>query len=512
MGKYIGIDFGMQNLKVCYYDGIKNRRVDLEGNQQSISKVVKNAVFYTENEDKILTKFFFDSLEAEEARKWGDPDYVRYIKRELQKEKYTRSLCDGKYTFTAVQIAIDIFKQIIFKMNESRYDITAPTILTIPVVFSEAQKAVLKFCAESAGFQVQEIITEPFAALFSEEIFDACADIDSDEEDYVLMFDFGASTLDICLLKLENEANNISVETVSSTGLSYGGKDITDAISQFLMEKEQTLIEQIIEAGRLDQESAAATFFEYAEELKNELYEEEDTPEAKKDFFGSQLILKRTNVDKLLESLKIWDKIKKQIEEMFDATDEFDHDDYSIVSKVVMTGGTSRIQYFRDKMEELFEDAELIGDVEEEDTIYCSVSSGAVNYAKKNNISIKNSSPMCIGIVYGNGFEMALHRNSFYYAPGKRKQLQRKWLENNNWKIKVYQTLDQVREHANVDQEGIFFAGYIQLNKNLYASSKEDVYISLLYTPNGIVANTAMSNEIKQLIEEHIPLTTEVSV
>jgi molecular chaperone DnaK (HSP70) len=415
MENFIGIDFGMQNLKVCYFDGKKNSRVDLEGNQQSSSKVSKNVVFYEENEEQVLKRYFFSSKQAEEARKDGNPDYIRYIKRELQKESYFRTVCSEKYTFSALQIISDIFKQIYFKMNESRYDTISPTILTVPVVFSEAQKEMLKYCANQAGFPVKEIITEPFAALFSEEVLDECID-DVEDEDFVIMFDFGASTLDICLIKISKDKNDaLSVETISSTGLSYGGKDITDLITNYLIDKYSDIADAEIQSGRLDEKSKVATFFEYAERMKNSLYEEEDTPEIQEAFYGSKILLKRTNVDKLLESDKIWDRIVEAITDMFDSTDEFDSDDFSIVSKIVMTGGTSKIQYFRDKIEELFKKAEIIGDLEEDDTIYCSVSSGAVNFAKfanQENVIIKNSSPMNFGIELDNGFEKALNRNS----------------------------------------------------------------------------------------------------
>ncbi len=511
MNNYIGIDFGMQNLKVCYFDGKRNTRVDLEGNQSSSSKVSKNAVFYCENEEQILNRFFFGASQAEEARKFSDPDYIRYIKRELQKEHYTRQVCGGKYEFTALQIITDIFRQIYFKMSESRYDLSAPAILTVPVVFSEAQKEMLKFCAEQSGFRVHEIITEPFAALFSDEIFETCTeDIDEDDEEYIIIFDFGASTLDICLICLKNECEHLTVETISSAGLSYGGKDITDAISLWLMDKLSDFVQEQMEAGRLDEESAKATLFEYAEEMKNELYEEEDIPETKpRSFYGSKFVLKRTNVDKILDESGIWNKISETIEDMFDCTDEFDADDYSIVTKVVMTGGTSKIQYFRDKMEEMFSNAELVGDLEEEDTIYCSVSSGAVNYARQDDIIIKNSSPMNIGISVGSGFEKVLNRNSFYNVYGKRKQISIEWLNSNDWKINVYQTLDAVREHTKLDNENILYSGCIRLDRNLYEED-EDIVIQLKQTHCGIAATTASADEITNIIEENIPLKSEV--
>ena len=509
--KYIGIDFGMQNLKVCYFDGRKNNLVDLEGDQTNAGKVHKNAVYYAENEQLVLNRFFFGAQQAEEARKYGDADYVRYIKREIQKEKYLRPLCGGKYVFSAARIITDIFGQIYYKMNEYRYEMDAPVVLTVPVIFSEAQKAVLKFCAEKAGFKVKEIITEPFAALFSDDIFDECAaDIDDGEEEFTLMFDFGASTLDICLLKLKNANEALSVETVSSTGLSYGGKDITDKIAEYLMQKAANIIQEQMEAGRLDEVSAPVQFFEFAESMKNELYEEEDIPEITINVYGSKLTLKRTNVDNILDESGIWEKIAESVAKMFDATDEFDSDDYDIVKKVVMTGGTSKIQYFRDKMEKMFADAELIGDPEEDTVTYCSVSSGAVNYARKEDILIKNSEPMSVGIDVGKGFEKALNRNSFYNVPGKRKQIDRSTLEKNGWKIKVYQTLEDIREHSDTDNDGILYAGSIRLNKQLYNDTENDIYIRLMYTDCGIAAETEDAEEMENKIEQNIPLTTEV--
>lgn len=507
MANYIGIDFGMQNLKVCYFDGKGNNKVDLEGNQKSSSKVSKNVVFYEENEDEILKKYFFGSEQAEEARKYGDADYIRYIKRELQKESYSRSVCSGKYVFSALQIVTDIFIQIYFKMEEYRYDMTAPAILTVPVVFSEVQKEMLRVCAQKAGFNVTEIITEPFAALFSDEIFDECIDEVEDEE-LIVMFDFGASTLDICLVKISND-DELAVETVSSTGLSIGGKDITDSIVDYLSDKYSSVINSEIEAGRLDEESMKVTLFDYAEDLKNDLYEEEDTDEVQKKFYGSNIVLKRVNVDKILDSLKMWDKIVVAISEMFESTDEYDSDDFSLVTKVVMTGGTSKIQYFRDKVQSLFKKSEIIGDVEEDDSIYCAVSSGAVNFAMKDDINIKNSVPMSIGIEIGNGFEKVLNRNSIYNIPGKRKQLSVEWLNSNGWKIKVYQTLEMIREHTDVKNESILYSGVIKLNKELY-KAEEDVVVQFSFKKNGLVAATASAVEITNIIEEDILLDTEV--
>ena len=504
MKKITGIDFGMQNLKVCHFDGNKLWKVDLEGNPQNSSKASVNAVFYCENEEKQLTQFFFGSQEAENARKFHNPDYVRFIKRQLQKESYIRTFCKGKYRFSATDIITDIFQQVSLKMNESRLDVTAPVILTVPVVFSEAQKAKLKYCAEKAGFSVQEVITEPFAALFSESFYDECIDTEEDEANYILL-DFGASTMDICLFRIQNGGHTV-VEVLASTGISSGGKDITDLLVPFLEEKLQPVIAKVVQTGRLEENSVKAEIFELAEKLKNKLYEEEETPEISEPFYGDKAVLKQVNVNKLIEKSGIWEKIETAIEEMFDSLDE--PVDYSDISKLIMTGGTSKIEYFRQKAQKLFSDAELVGDVEDEEAIYCAVSSGSVNYAKNETIEILNSSAMCIGIDLGKGFERALNRNSFYGMRGRRIALIKSVLEQNNWKIKVYQTLKDVRNHAETNTKDMYYAGYVQLNPNFYENNT--IYLRLYCMPDGICAETASEENINQLIETSLTLKVEV--
>ncbi len=508
MSNFISIDFGMQNLKVCYYDGRKCHRVDLEGNQQSESKASKNAVYYTDDESGSLLRYFFGAEEAETARKYLSPDYVCYIKRELQKEHYSRSVCNGRYCFSALKITTDIFKQIFTKMTEARYDISAPTILTVPVIFSEIQKAMLRCCAEKAGFCVQEIISEPFAALFSEQFFDECIEkIDGSE--YVLILDLGASTFDFCLLNVQHESDLIEVKALSSAGISYGGKDITDALTAYLMNKYEDLSLSIISAGRLDEDTLQPAYFELTEDLKSSLYEEKDTAEFSRSFYGSKVNLKTANVDAILDDSKIWSKIEYIILNMIEETDEIDAED---ISKVIMTGGTSKIQYFRDRVEALFNEAKLICDPENPDSIFCAVSSGAINYAVQESATVSNSLPMSFGIDVGNGFESVLNRNSFFNVPGKRKQLSRSCLEKNNWRIRVYQTMSSVasvREHSDVKQEGFLYAGYIQLDPNKY-SQDGDICLLFKYTKYGLVASTTYIQDLKQYIDDGVLLSTEV--
>ncbi|MDE5771651.1 MAG: Hsp70 family protein [Ruminococcus sp.] len=501
MEKCIGIDFGMQNLKVCYSDGRKNYKVDLEGKQQSDLKLSPNVVYYYENDEGNLSKEFFASMKAEDARRAGSPDYIRYIKRTLQQEKWSTTVCGGKYTFSTEDIITDIFRQIAFKMEEYRYDMTAPAILTVPVVFSEMQKAKLRYCAEQVGFSVREILTEPFAAVFSDEIRDECLDVDDGEEKYVLVFDFGASTLDLCLLGVSED----TVCSLASAGINFGGKDISDMIAEDLKQKLSETVSELIEAGRIDDAMADFELFELAERMKNSLYEESETPETDDVFFGEKVVLKQVNIDKMLEKSGIWKKIENLTEEMLESVDEgVEVDD---ITQVVMIGGSSRIEWFREKTEDYFEDAELVGDPEEDDFIYNSVALGAINYVNEE-MEIRNSLSMAIGVNFGKGFEIALNRNTFYSAKGKRKQLSVDYLEKNSWKVRIYQTLNNTRR-AKVTDEGVLYAGFFELDSALYDT--ESIYIRLSQTKDGLIMETMqMKNDEYEVIEPCLKLRTEV--
>lgn len=501
MEKCIGIDFGMQNLKVCYSDGRKNYKVDLEGKQQSDLKLSPNVVYYCENDEGNLSKEFFASMKAEDARRAGSPDYIRYIKRTLQQEKWSTTVCGGKYTFFTEDIITDIFRQIAFKMEEYRYDMTAPAILTVPVVFSEMQKAKLRYCAEQAGFSIREILTEPFAAVFSDEIRDECLDVDDDEEKYVLVFDFGASTLDLCLLGVSED----TVCSLASAGINFGGKDISDMIAEDLKQKLSETVSELIEAGRIDDAMADFELFELAERMKNSLYEESETPETDDVFFGEKVVLKQVNIDKMLEKSGIWKKIENLTEEILESVDEgVEVDD---ITQVVMIGGSSRIEWFREKTEDYFEDAELVGDPEEDDFIYNSVALGAINYVNEE-MEIRNSLPMAIGVDLGKGFEIALNRNTFYSAKGKRKQISVDYLEKNSWKVRIYQTLNNTRR-AEVTDEGVLYAGFFELDSALYDT--DSLYIRLSQTKDGLIMETMqMKNDEYEVIEPCLKLRTEV--
>ena len=64
----VGIDFGMENIKVSIISGKVIRSMDLEGAMGDVH-VTPNVVYYTLNENNEIEQYFFGSQKAE-AFEW----------------------------------------------------------------------------------------------------------------------------------------------------------------------------------------------------------------------------------------------------------------------------------------------------------------------------------------------------------------------------------------------------------------------------------------------------------
>jgi hypothetical protein len=135
------------------------------------------------------------------------------------------------------------------------------------------------------------------------------------------------------------------------------------------------------------------------------------------------------------------------------------------------------------------------------------VAFGAVNYLNQS-LDVQNSMPMAIGVDFGRGFEIVLNRNTFYSTKGKTKEVPLDFLNRNSWKVKIYQTLKN-KHRCKVTDDGILYAGYFQLKKDLYA--KDTIYIRLSQNQKGLFMETMqMKDSAYETIESNISLCTEV--
>lgn len=501
----LGIDFGMENLKVAYYNGKTAQIVNI-GSDQS-GELTPNVVYYEEDiEDGTLKRYFGNNQKTEDGKKLGSENYIRHIKQKLYSDTKDKiKLCDGKYNLAVEEIITDIFKNIndntVKEIRKEKYE----TILTVPVIFSEKQKNCLKKCAQKAGLNVSGFITEPFAALFSSEI--DVANIECDDETYIVVFDFGGSTLDICLAKLEAKGDKKSIVLRSSAGLRFGGNDVSEIILNNIVKPElEQYTDEFLKRCGDSQKILDFRFKELADELKIELFNEEDNEEGEASLFGHNVEITKVRMEALLDESGIKKRIIGLLDNMFEDDDEgAEKDD---VSHIFTIGGTSKIPYFRNILEQYF-DREPEGDIEEEEYVYNSVALGATLYfTEKDNIDISIAIPISVGIDRGRGFETVLDKNMFFSAKGPIKTFEIKDLEKNNWSINIYQSLTG-KKGESINSNDVLYTGKFILNKSVYDKEKA-VYLRVSQNANGIRAEMLQADEKENLIiAEIVELETE---
>ncbi len=500
----LGIDFGMENIKVAYYNGKTTQIVNIDSNQTE--ELTPNVVYYEEDEETgELKKYFGNNQKTLSGKKMGSENYIRHIKQKLYSDTKNKiELCNGKYKLDTEEIITDIFKNIYDNTIKEIREI-GEIVLTVPVIFSEKQKNCLKRCAENAGFNVSEIITEPFAALFSSEI--DVQNIECDDETYIVIFDFGGSTLDICLAQLENQNNEKNLILKASAGLKFGGNDISEIILNNIVKPElEKHTEEFLQRCGNSQTVLDFRFKELADELKIDLFNDEDNVEGEANLFGENVEITKEKMETLLDKCGIKQKIIELLDNIFE--DDYEGVEKEDISYVFTIGGTSKIPYFRKLLETYF-DKEPEGDIEEDEYIYNSVALGAAAYfAEKDNINISMTLPISVGIDRGRGFETVLDKNTFFSAEGPIKKYTIQELEKNNWKINVYQSLSGKRGES-VNSEDVVYTGKFILNKRTYDKGR-DVYLRVSQNINGIKAEMLQPDEKNDfVVAEIVELETE---
>ncbi|MDO5151069.1 MAG: Hsp70 family protein, partial [Oscillospiraceae bacterium] len=321
-----------------------------------------------------------------------------HIKRQLQYETWKKPVCSGKYSLSAEEISRDIFVKIAEKIKKEQRVEEIEAVLTYPVTFSEHLKKKLKGCAEQAGIKVIEMLTEPFAAMFSDEIIEKFEE--SKKEYNCIIFDFGGSTLDICLIRASGKEKK-KIELLASSGMVFGGYDISELIfNDIILENFKKEIDEADKNHTYSRHASISELRPQAEELKVNLNqsdcEDDDTEEIA--FLGKRVSISKKDINDMLDKHEINKKIKDLIINMIDSVDEgMETDD---ISEVIMVGGTSHMTYFQDIIKEIFEDEDIIDeDILEDDAVfYNSVSCGAARYiSEKENYDISKTIPLAVG-------------------------------------------------------------------------------------------------------------------
>ena len=473
MKNYIGIDFGACNIKAAKISATgKEQKIKLNKEQGS-GDFIPNVILYDKPHDKIeikVGKGAKNSLDVENK--------VWQIKPKLAQKNWSKFIASLEREVDATEVLKDIFawlwREITIKnAKNDEFEVA----ITAPVSFSEVQKNLIRQAALEVGIPVKAVINEPFAAIFSAEEFD--------DEQCILIFDFGGSTLDLSLCRIECNDDDLNVTELAAAGLKFGGIDIDNAVfEQIFLTKYADEVKNFLgddTTGRFK-----VDLMNLIEFLKEEIFlnEEEEFTYSVTDKDGNlhEFTLTHDEIISVLEKIGIKKKITDLLDELLDDAQI----DKSEVTQIKPFGGTSSIDYFRELLNEYFVDSFDSDDFEVEE-IYMSVARGAAKYlfmsAENPDIVIENVIPYSIGLASGDKFNLLIKRNELSGFVTPFKPLLVSELNKNNWRVAVYQTFSNEFDLP-MSSEEIIFIGDVELDEKLY-SAKDAVLFKMQPSGSG---------------------------
>src|SRR6201997_4613782 len=127
------------------------------------------------------------------------------------------------------QIAVMLFSLLKKDAEDRLGESFTKAVVTIPANSKGLARHSTKLCAGAAGLQVLTLINEPTAAAI-------CYGLNTQEDQNVLVYDFGGGTLDVTILRIHHGI----FEEISSKGISkLGGDDLDLLLARVLADRFQ---------------------------------------------------------------------------------------------------------------------------------------------------------------------------------------------------------------------------------------------------------------------------------
>jgi molecular chaperone DnaK len=211
---YIGIDFGTSNSVVANFQyGHAEVIPNHEGQKWTPSIVTLRRdgtlAFGQEAKENFDEQRSIRSVK----RLLGTPERVPLVGQNLRTE----------------QIAVMLFSLLKKDAEQRLAEPIHKAVVTIPANSKGLARHATKLCAGAAGLQVLTLINEPTAAAIT-------YGLNAQEEQTVLVYDFGGGTLDVTVLRIHHGI----FEEISSKGIGkLGGDDIDVLLGQLIAERFQ---------------------------------------------------------------------------------------------------------------------------------------------------------------------------------------------------------------------------------------------------------------------------------
>lgn len=223
-------------------------------------------------------------------------------------------------------------------------------VLAAPLHWSNASRERLVKCAELAGFDVLQVISEPAAALLAYNIDDLLEDIN------VLVYRLGGSTCDASIVKVSNGFMSVEKNIFRS---DLGGQCLTKDLADYVAQE----FRQKWKLDPHESRRAMSKLLHHADNCKHVL----STLSSAHVFIESLLdgVDWSQNVTRARFENIISSKISSYIEPAKKAIDSFD----GKISKIVLCGGSMKIPKLQSAVASLLPEAEVLSGINPDEVI-----------------------------------------------------------------------------------------------------------------------------------------------
>ena len=214
MANYYGIDFGTTNSAVYAITSFNNSIDDEFPIGEDDRRPLPSYVAINKTTGEVMT-----GLDAKNTiLEGGDYQVFASIKSIIGEEKEWEIA--GKI-WTPIDIAAELFKALKNRAEARTMEAMEEAIVAVPIGFSVKKKNNLRRAANKAGIKIIMFVSEPTAAFCSRRV-------EMKKYKNIAVFDWGGGTLDVAILRIEN---NI-VSELATVGISMAGNDIDKRIAE----------------------------------------------------------------------------------------------------------------------------------------------------------------------------------------------------------------------------------------------------------------------------------------
>lgn len=321
----IGIDLGTTNSLGCVY---RNGKAELIPNAYG-SYLTPSVVSMTEDGKLIVGQPAKDRLITHPERT------VSSFKKDMGTG---RSWKPGEKSFLPEELSSLVIRSIVEDAQNYLGEEIEEAVISVPAYFHDEQRVAVKRAGALAGIHVERIVNEPSAAALA-------SYFTANEEQNMLVFDFGGGTLDVSLV----DCFDTMVEIVSVAGNNrLGGDDFDRLIAEHFL-REHGVARQQLRAQEY------AVLLKQAERCKKLLSEQEEV--VMHAMVGDQVYESIYTMDRLFEESKaLLKEIRQVIGRALKDGKMTIHD----VDLVVMAGGSSKMPLIQKYIRHLFHKAPMV--------------------------------------------------------------------------------------------------------------------------------------------------------